>query len=81
MKKLTAARSLTLVSGIAAFAMAVPARAQFGSITFDPTQSAHALQQIVNEEKGLASQATQISQGSQQNLTLIQTLDQDIKMA
>ena len=81
MKKLTAARSLTLVSGIAAFAMAVPAHAQFGGITFDPTQSAHALQQIVNEEKGLAAQATQISQGSQQNLTLIQTLSQDIQMA
>ncbi len=81
MKKLTTARSLTLVSGIAVFAMAIPAHAQFGGITFDPTQSAHAIQQIVNEEKGLASQATQISQGSQQNLTLIQQLAQDIKVA
>ena len=61
--------------------MVVPAHAQFGGITFDPTQSAHAIQQIVNEEKGLAAQATQISQGSQQNLTLIQTLSQDIQMA
>ncbi len=81
MKKLTTARSLTLVSGIAALAMAVPAHAQFGGITFDPTQSAHAIQQIVNEEKGLASQATQISQGSQTNLTLIQQLAKDFKMA
>ena len=81
MKKLTTARTLTLVSGIVAFGMTVPAHAQFGGITFDPTQSAHAIQQIVNEEKGLASQATQIAQGSQQNLTLIQTLSQDIQMA
>ena len=81
MKKLTTARSLALASGVAALAMAVPASAQFGGVTFDPTQSAHAIQQIVNEEKGLASQATQISQGSQQNLTLIQTLSQDIKIA
>ena len=81
MKKLTTARSLTLVSGIAAFAMAIPAHAQFGGITFDPTQSAHAIQQIVNEEKGLASQAEQVAQGSQTNLTLIQQLTNDIKMA
>ena len=81
MKKLTTARILTLASGVAALAMAVPAHAQFGGITFDPTQSAHAIQQIVNEEKGLASQATQISQGSQANLTLLQTLSQDYEMA
>ena len=81
MKKLTAARSLTLVSGLVALAMAAPAHAQFGGITFDPTQSAHAIQQIVNEEKGLASQAEQVAQGSQTNLTLIQQLTNDIKMA
>ena len=81
MKKLTAARSLTLVSGIAAFAMAVPAHAQFGGITFDPTQSAHAIQQIVNEEKGLAIQAQEVAAGSQQNLTLLQTLNNDYEMA
>lgn len=81
MKKLTTARSLTLVSGLAALAMAAPAHAQFGGITFDPTQSAHAIQQIVNEEKGLASQAEQVAQGSQTNLTLIQQLTNDIKMA
>ena len=81
MKKLTIARSLTLASGLAALAMAAPAHAQFGGITFDPTQSAHAIQQIVNEEKGLASQAEQVAQGSQTNLTLIQQLTNDIKMA
>ena len=81
MKKLTTARSLTLASGLAALAIAAPAHAQFGGITFDPTQSAHAIQQIVNEEKGLASQAEQVAQGSQTNLTLIQQLTNDIKMA
>ncbi len=81
MKKLTIARSLTLASGLAALAMAAPAHAQFGGITFDPTQSAHAIQQIVNEEKGLASQAEQVAQGSQTNLTLIQQLTNDVKMA
>lgn len=81
MKKLTTARSLTLASGLAALAMTAPAHAQFGGITFDPTQSAHAIVQIANEEKGLVAQATQIAQGSQQNLTLIQQLVQDIQMA
>ena len=81
MKKLTITRSLTFASGLAALAIAAPAHAQFGGITFDPTQSAHAIQQIVNEEKGLASQAEQVAQGSQTNLTLIQQLTNDIKMA
>jgi hypothetical protein len=81
MKKLTISRSLTLASGLAALAIAAPAHAQFGGITFDPTQSAHAIQQIVNEEKGLASQAEQVAQGSQTNLTLIQQLTNDVKMA
>ena len=81
MKKLTTARRLTLVSGVAALAMAIPAHAQFGGVTFDPTQSAHAIVQIANEEKGLVAQATQIAQGSQQNLTLIQQLVQDIQIA
>ena len=81
MKKLTTARSLTLLSGIAAFAMALPAHAQFGGITFDPTQSAHAIVQITNEEKGLVAQATQIANGQQANLTLSQQLIQDVQMA
>lgn len=81
MKKLTTIRSLTLVSGLAAFTMLIPADAQFGGITFDPAQSAHAVVQIANEEKGLVAQAQQIANGSQANLTLVQQLAQDIKMA
>ena len=81
MKKLTTVHSLTLISGLAACTMAMPAHAQFGGVVFDPTQSAHAVQQIVNEEKGLASQAEEIANGSQANLTLAQQLAQDVQMA
>ena len=81
MKKLITARSLTLVSGLAAFAMAMPAHAQFGGVVFDPTQSTHAVMQIADEEKGLAYQLTQISNGSQANLTLTQQLVQDVQIA
>ncbi len=81
MKKLTTTRILTFASGIAALAMAMPAHAQFGGIVLDPTQSAHAAVQIVNEGKGLVNQATQIAQGSQQDLTLRQQLIQDVEMA
>ena len=81
MKKLTPARSLSLASGLAALAMAAPAHAQFGGVTFDPTQSAHAIIQISNEEKGLVAQATQIANGQQANLTLGQQLIQDVQMA
>ena len=81
MSKISVVRSLAYVSGIAAFAMAIPAHAQFGGVTFDPTQSAHAIIQISNEEKGLVAQAQQIANGSQTNLTLIQQLTQDVKMA
>ena len=61
--------------------MAVPAHAQFGGITFDPTQSAHAIVQISNEAKALTLQAQQIAAGSQTNLTLIQQLSQDVQIA
>ena len=81
MKKLTTTCSLTLVSGLAALAMAIPAHAQFGGVTFDPTQSAHAIIQISDEEQGLAYQLQQIANGSQQNLTLIQQLTQDYQIA
>lgn len=74
-------RSLPFVSGLAALAMAMPAHAQFGGVVFDPTQSAHAVQQIYNEDKGLLNQAQQIASGSQRNLTLLQQLTQDIQMA
>ena len=81
MKKLTTSRCLTVLSGLAACAMAIPAHAQFGGVTFDPTQSAHAVVQIANEEKGLVAQATQIANGQQANLTLSQQLIQDVQMA
>src|SRR5579875_1135778 len=81
MKQFILTRSLTIAGGIAAFAMAVPAHAQFGGIVLDPTQSAHAVVQIANEEKGLVAQATQIANGQQANLTLSQQLVQDIQMA
>ena len=81
MKKLLKIPSLLIASGFAALATSVPAHSQFGGVTFDPTQSAHALIQITKEEKGLVAQAEQIAQGSQQNLTLTAQLTQDINMA
>ena len=81
MKKLTTARSFAVVSGLAGLAMAVPAHAQFGGVVFDPTQSAHAVQQIYNEDKSLLNQAEAIAQGSQRNLTLVQQLSQDVQIA
>jgi hypothetical protein len=81
MKELTKARSLAYLTGIAAFAMAIPAHAQFGGVTFDPAQSAHAIIQIANEEKGLVAQAEEIANGSQANLTLYQQLTNDLAMA
>ena len=75
------ARWLALAGGIVALASSVPAHAQFGSgIVLDPTQSAHAVQQIAQESKSLANQAERIEQGSQANLTLSQQLVQDIQM-
>ena len=81
MTKLFVTRSLTFAASIAAFAIAAPAHAQFGGFNIDPVQSGHAITQIVNEGKSLANEATQIEQGSQQNLTLAQQLIQDIQMA
>ena len=82
MKIAMTARWLALAGGVIAFANAIPAHAQFGSgIVYDPTQSAHAVQQITQESKSLANQAERIAQGSQANLTLQQQLVQDIQMA
>lgn len=81
MKKLTTARSFAFISGLAGLAMTVPAHAQFGGVVFDPTQSAHAVQQIYNEDKSLLNQAEAIAQGSQRNLTLVQQLSQDVQIA
>ncbi len=81
MKKLSIARNIAFISGFAGLAMAVPAHAQFGGVVFDPTQSAHAVQQIYNEDKSLLNQAEAIAQGSQRNLTLVQQLSQDVQIA
>src|SRR5208282_2008397 len=61
MFKTTSASIFTL-----ALAIAVPAaHAQFGSgIVYDPTQSAHAYQQIIQQGKSLEHEATQIEQGT-----------------
>ena len=61
MLKTAAASIFTLT-----LAVAVPsAHAQFGSgIVFDPTQSAHAYTQILQEGKSLGNEATQIEQGT-----------------
>ncbi|MBB5061211.1 hypothetical protein HDF16_005947 [Granulicella aggregans] len=81
MKKFLKTLSVALASGAATLAMAVPAHAQFGGIVLDPTQSAHAVQQIYNEDKSLLNQAQQIASGSQRNLTLIEQLKQDVAIA
>ena len=61
-------RKMTLISiafGLAAAWQPI-AQAQFGSgIVLDPTQSAHAIVQIGNEEKSIANEAEQIAQGQQ----------------
>ena len=80
MQKFLITRSLPLASAVAALAMAVPAHAQFGGVVFDPTQSAHATQQIFNEAKSLSNQTVRIAQGSQANLTLAQQLSQDVQI-
>jgi hypothetical protein len=49
-----------------ALALAAPAaHAQFGGVVLDPTQSAHAVVQIGNEEKQLANDAIKIENGQQ----------------
>jgi hypothetical protein len=48
------------------FALQPAAHAQFGSgIVYDPTQSAHAYTQILNESKSIENQAKQIENGTQ----------------
>jgi len=72
---------LALAGGLIAIASAMPAHAQFGGIVFDPTQSAHATEQIFNEARSLSNQAQQIASSQEQNLTLSQQLIQDVQMA
>jgi hypothetical protein len=62
MRKMT---YIPLAIGLAV-ALQPAAHAQFGSgIVLDPTQSAHAIVQIGNEEKSIANEAEQIAQGQQ----------------
>ena len=62
MRKMT---FIPLAIGLAV-ALQSAAHAQFGSgIVLDPTQSAHAIVQIGNEEKSIANEAEQIAQGQQ----------------
>jgi hypothetical protein len=61
-------RKMTLIPIAIGLAVALQpaAHAQFGSgIVLDPTQSAHAIVQIGNEEKSIANEAEQIAQGQQ----------------
>jgi len=62
MRKMT---FIPLAIGLAV-ALQPAAHAQFGSgIVLEPTQSAHAIVQIGNEEKSIANEAEQIAQGQQ----------------
>ena len=71
--------ALTCAAGLLAFA--TPGHAQFGGIVLDPTQSAHATTQIINEGKSLSNQATRIAQGAEANMTLAQQLKTDLQLA
>ena len=75
MQKLT----IALASGVAAFAMTIPAHAQFAVI--DAAQGVNATTQISHEVEGLARQAEQIAEGKETNLTLTQQLLKDVEMA
>ncbi len=71
--------ALAFAAGVLIFPLA--SRAQFGGIVLDPTQSAHATTQIINEGKSLSNQATRIAQGSEANMTLAQQLKTDLTLA
>ena len=61
-------KKLIVVALALGLAVALPtvAHAQFGSgIVYDPTQSAHAYTQILNESKSIENQAKQIENGTQ----------------
>jgi hypothetical protein len=57
-------RIILILTSISSFVTATVAYAQFGSgIVYDPTQSAHAISQIKNEEKSIQDEAQQIEEG------------------
>ena len=56
----------TILSAVTSLVIAGVAHAQFGSgIVYDPTQSAHAITQIKNEETSIQNEAEQIEEGQQ----------------
>ena len=81
MKRNSIVRGLTLSCAAGVLAFATPGHAQFGGVVLDPTQSAHATTQIINEGKSLSNQATRIAQGSETNMTLAQQLKTDLALA
>jgi hypothetical protein len=57
-------RIILTLTAISSFVAAPVTHAQFGSgIVYDPTQSAHAITQIENEEKSIQNEAEQIQEG------------------
>jgi hypothetical protein len=58
-------KALASVFALALVVAAPVAHAQFGGVVLDPTQSAHAVVQIGNEEKQLANDAIKIQNGQQ----------------
>jgi hypothetical protein len=57
-------RIILILTAIPSFVTATVAHAQFGSgIVYDPTQSAHAISQIKNEEKSIQNEVQQIEEG------------------
>ncbi len=81
MKLYIPAKTLGLVASATALVWALPSQAQFGGVVLDPTQSAHATTQIINEGKSLSNQATRIAQGSEENMTLGKQLLTDLQLA
>ena len=58
-------KAVVSLFALALVAAAPAAHAQFGGVVLDPTQSAHAVVQIGNEEKSLANDVVKIQNGEQ----------------
>src|SRR5947209_1501612 len=71
-RRLAMKRKLAVAIGL--ISMSIPALAQFGSgIVYDPTQSAHAIQQIQQFEQQLQKAEQQIQKAEQIYTTALQT--------
>ena len=67
-------KHITLAVAIGLISISTPALAQFGSgIVYDPTQSAHAIQQIQQFEQQLQKAEQQIQKAEQIYTTALQT--------